>query len=550
MAHAQGQLDHNGASFFDKHIVKFKNILLLGWLVFLQGCNTLPFFEDDRPNFLIIITDDQRFDTMEFMPMTKELIFDQGVTFSQGYVTTPYCCPSRSSIFTGLYAHNHKVLINDDKLLLPTVMDDLQAKGYFTGLIGKYLNSWTDSPRPEFDYWVSFFGGTPKRYYGPRLNINGDRGKVEGYITYIFRDHVLEFLDQASRRKEPFFLLFTPNAPHDPFTPAEEDLGLYLNLPPHRPPNFNEEDLSDKPRSVSNKPLLDQQGMAHIDGIRLAQLQTLASLDRSIGEIMQKLEDIGELDQTMVVFLSDNGIHWGEHRMDNKNSAYEESIRVPFAMRYPTLVPEPYIEDRLVANIDIAPTIYELSETPIPKNIDGSSLAGLFKPDEAWRTHLLLEAWPPRGFWSAIHTGQYIYIETENDLFEFYDLQVDPYQMNNMIEEPQYRDTIAELRMMLEQERQPRVPVAEWFQQAARNCVEISSNDPWEFPSVGISLQFVPGRREYRPPRAFELPYPCARRIRRHDGDKPLDPPPSFRRPEVRRRGCRYPRSQSIHRQC
>ena len=140
MAHAQGQLDHNGASFFDKHIVKFKNILLLGWLVFLQGCNTLPFFEDDRPNFLIIITDDQRFDTMEFMPMTKELIFDQGVTFSQGYVTTPYCCPSRSSIFTGLYAHNHKVLINDDKLLLPTVMDDLQAKGYFTGLIGKYLN--------------------------------------------------------------------------------------------------------------------------------------------------------------------------------------------------------------------------------------------------------------------------------------------------------------------------------------------------------------------------------------------------------------------------
>ena len=392
------------------------------------------------------------------MPVTQQLIFDQGVTFSQGFVTTPFCCPSRSSILTGMYAHNHYVLVNEDKLYFRTVVEDLHDNGYYTGLVGKYLNSWTDSPRPEFDYWVSFWGGTPKRYYDPRLMINGDRGKQQGYITYLFRDRVIEFLDLASHQSKPFLLFFTPNAPHDPFTPANEDLGLYQDLPPYRPPNFNEQDVSDKPLAIQERPYLTADDIAYTDSIRLAQIQTLASLDRSIGSIIQKLKDIGKLDNTVIIFISDNGLHWGEHRMNNKSSAYEESIKVPFAMRYPPLVPKAYTDDRLVANIDIAPTIYDLSETEMPATVDGTSMTKLFDPNFSWRDHLLLEAWPDRGHWTAIRTDRSIYIETDGQKSEYYDLNVDPYEMDNMIDLPAYQTIIAELKTILEREKEPRFP--------------------------------------------------------------------------------------------
>jgi N-acetylglucosamine-6-sulfatase len=424
----------------------------------LQACGSLPRLNDTRPNFLIIITDDQRYDTMEYMPNTQELIFDQGVTFSSAYITTPFCCPSRASILTGMYAHNHYVHVNEDPLNFPTVVEDLHENGYYTGLVGKYLNSWKGEARPEYDYWVSFFGGTIPNYYDPNLNINGTWQKKTGYITYLFQEHVLEFLDQASQQRKPFLLLFTPNAPHAPHTPLKEDKNLYTDLPPWRPPNFNEEDISDKPSSIANKPLLGDEEAAQIENIRRRQIQTLASLDRTIGEIMRKLEESGELDNTIVIFISDNGKHWGEHRMDTKSTAYEESVKVPFALRHPTLVPEAYTEDRLVANIDIAPTIYELSETSMPETVDGMSLVQLLQGDAEWRDHLLLEAWPDRGHWVAIHTGQYVYIETQDDLAEFYDLAVDPYEMDSQLNNPEYQSVILKLREYLETEKEPRIP--------------------------------------------------------------------------------------------
>lgn len=430
--------------------------LLLAFVTILQACGSLPRFNDQRPNFLIIITDDQRFDTMEYMPQTQATIFDQGVTFSHGYVTTPFCCPSRASILTGMYAHNHYVHVNENKLGFETLVVDLHNNGYYTGLVGKYLNSWKGESRPEFDYWVSFFGGTVPNYYDPNLNINGTWEKKTGYITYLFKDYVKEFLDDATDQRKPFLLIFAPNAPHAPYTPLKEDKGLYTDLPPFRPENYNEGDVSDKPASISNKPLLTDEDSVNIENKRRRQIQTLVSLDRSIGEVMTKLQETGELDNTVVIFLSDNGVHWGEHRLDSKSSAYEESIKVPFAMRYPPLVPAPYIEDRLVANIDIAPTLYELSETEIPDTVDGMSMVDLFQADGEWRTHLLLEAWPDRGHWTAIRTDSYIYIETDDDMSEFYDLTVDPYEMNNMIDDPKYQSLIDELKGYLEQEKQPK----------------------------------------------------------------------------------------------
>lgn len=423
----------------------------------LQACQTLPrLFNDERPNFLVIVTDDQRFDTMQYMPKTQELIFDQGVTFSKAYITTPFCCASRSSILTGMYAHNHEVYVNEDKLKYKTFVEDLHKNGYYTGLVGKYLNSWDGSERPEFDFWVSFWGGTVPSYYDPDLNVNGTWSKQTGYITYLFKDQVINFLDEASGKRKPFFLLFAPNAPHAPFTPAKEDNALYQDLAPYRPENYNEEDISDKPASISEKPLLTEEESASIDKLRRRQILTLTALDRSIEEIMAKLEATGEMDNTVIIFISDNGHHWGEHRLDQKNTAYEESVKVPFAIRYPMLIPAPYIEDRLVSNIDIAPTLYELSETKMTTDMDGMSLLPLITGTENWRTSLLLEAWPDRGAWTAIHTGQYVYIENEGFISEFYDLKIDPYEMENKINAVEYQTIVQELQTTLQVEKVPK----------------------------------------------------------------------------------------------
>lgn len=420
------------------------------------SCQALPRFNDTRPNFLVIITDDQRFDTMEFMPNTQRLIFDQGVTFAKGYITTPFCCPSRASILTGLFAHNHWVHVNEDPLKFRTMVEDIHRNGYYTGLVGKYLNSWKGETRPEYDFWVSFWGGTMNNYNDPDLDVNGTWSKHTGYSTYLFRDYVVQFLDEAGKQSKPFLLIYAPNAPHAPYTPAQEDKPLYTDLPPFRPKSFNEADVSDKPASISNMAVLSGEDITSIDNTRRRQILTLTALDRTMPDIINKLAETGRLDNTVIFFISDNGKHWGEHRLDSKSTAYEESVKVPFAIRYPPLIPTAFIDDKhLVANIDIAPTIYELSETKIPV-MDGSSMVAILKGSPEWRDHLLLEAWPDRGFWSAIHTGDSIYIETEGDRSEFYDLVRDPYQMENAIDDPQYQDVISRLKQYLRTERQPR----------------------------------------------------------------------------------------------
>jgi arylsulfatase A-like enzyme len=436
-----------------------KNKLIIIFLVgifILSACQALPRFNDERPNFLIIITDDQRYDTMQYMPNTQALIFDQGVTFDEGYVTTPFCCPSRSSILTGMYAHNHWVHENNTPLEFKTMVEDIQKNGYFTGLVGKYLNSWKGETRYEYDFWVSFWGGTMPNYYDPDLDVNETWSKHTGYATYLFRDYAIQFLDEASNQRKPFLFIFSPNAPHAPYTPAKEDVNTYTDLEPFRPESFNELDISDKPLSIANQDLMTDEDIQGIDNLRRRQILTLVALDRSIPDIINKLEEIGELDNTLIIFLSDNGKHWGEHRLTSKSTAYEESVKVPFALRYPDLVPVPFVDDsHLVANIDIAPTIYELSETKMPNTVDGLSLVGLLNGTTEWRDMLLLEAWPDRGPWSAVHTGDMIYIETEGDLSEFYDLTIDPFQMDNIIDDTKYQDIIAQLKQYLEEERVP-----------------------------------------------------------------------------------------------
>ena len=429
-------------------------LMLLGCLlgITLSGCGLNIGQDDLRPNFLIIISDDQRYDTMQFMPKTQKLIFDQGVTFPHAYITTPLCCPSRSSILTGMYAHNHGVLDNSVELNMETFINALHESGYYTGLVGKYLNSWDGEARPEFDYWISFARGE-SRYYNPRLNVNGIWERhTDQYITDALGNYAQEFLTKAGKKNQPYVLIFAANAPHEPATPAEEDKDKLQDLPAYRPPSFNEEDMSDKPAWMAQRPLLNETEIAALEIFRRNQNLTLLSLDRAIEKVMGTLTETKALDKTMIFYLSDNGKHYGEHRLDSKNTYFEEAVRVPFAIRYPTLIPSPYSDNRVVSNIDIAPTLYELAGLPIPEAVNGLSLVGLFNPEITWREGVLLEGWPPRGVYSAIHTERYLYAETVDDIAELYDLELDPYELNNLAQDPAYQEIKDRLKTLLDQE--------------------------------------------------------------------------------------------------
>lgn len=404
-----------------------------------------------RPNILLIITDDQRYGTVgPYMPETQARIFDQGVTFTNGFVTTPLCCPSRASILTGMYAHSTGVHDNPDPLLNKTTfVERLKSAGYHTGIVGKYLNSWDfRQPRPEFDYWVSDAPGG-NEYFNASLNVNGQNTVATSYITEALQQYALDFLDDATKRKQPFLLYFAPNAPHLPSLPAPQDAQLYPHLSPYRPPSYNEPDVSDKPRWFSTRPPLTGLQRTRVDQIRLGQLRSLKAVDRAVAAMLELLQQRGQLDNTVIFFISDNGYFWGEHRLANKLFAYEESARVPFAIRYPTLVPSKTVNDQLVANIDIAPTIYELTGLKTPHEVEGRSLVSLLKGKSSWRTELLLEAWRGSYHYSAVHTDHLVYVETDGDLPELYDLAKDPYELDNRVKDPAYASVVSDLRKRL-----------------------------------------------------------------------------------------------------
>jgi arylsulfatase A-like enzyme len=420
-----------------------------------------PVRRDERPNIVVIMTDDQSHDTLtdQFMPNTKALVADQGINFTRGFMSTPLCCPSRASFLTGKYARNHGVRRNVDILEDTTVAARLKGAGYYTGMIGKYLNSWPGEARSEFDYWTCWKKGDTN----PKMNIFGEDKIVPGHLTHLMRDFALDFLDKAPS-DEPFFLLFAPHAPHAPAHPAPGDEDLYSDLPLWRPPNFNLAELPGKPSWLQGLKPLTPDEIADVDNFRLDQLRSLRSVDRAVRDIVNKLQEQGRLDNTLIVFFSDNGFFWGEQRLTGKNQVYEEASRGPFALRYPALVTTPRVEDRLIQVIDLAPTIYELAGIAIPADVDGKSLVGLMSGANQWRDAILLEGWPADSndsneaetasvrqtsnnlHYQAIRTEQYVYVQTDDDTSELYDLLADPFELHNLAKDRSYRGVVKKLR--------------------------------------------------------------------------------------------------------
>lgn len=447
---------------------------------FLAGAGaaaaTLPFLNlptvfgaDKRPNFVFIFTDDQRYDAMScaghpFMRTPNmDRIAKEGVRFKNAFVTLSLCSPSRACFLTGKYPHKHGVKDNSTKFDESQVTFPLllQKAGYDTAFIGKWHMGGQGDPKPGFNRWVGFKGQGV--YIDPMLNIDGKEVKATGYMTDLLTNYAVDWLKQP--RTSPFCLYLPHKACHAPMVPAVRHSKLYADEKIGRPSNFND-DYEGRPDWFKlgmekghdfRNALQDPQ---EFDEYVKNYCRTLMAVDDSIGRIFKTLEEMGELDNTVIVFSSDNGFFLGEHHRIDKRTANEESIRIPMLMRYPKLVKQGTVSDEMVLNIDIAPTFLELAGIKVPDAIQGKSWCGLFKGGKKeWRKDFLYEYFEDPGFrrtptMYAVRTDRWKYIEYPQvkDIPELYDLKNDPQEMHNLVNDPKYADVLGDMRVRLQRQ--------------------------------------------------------------------------------------------------
>jgi arylsulfatase A-like enzyme len=417
-----------------------------------------------RPSIVLVVTDDQRWDTMAYMPETLAALAGRGIDFRNGFATTSLCCPARATILTGRYAHNHGVLTNGGALDFDprdTLAVWLTNAGYRTALIGKYMNNNSRlgaTVPPGWDVWQTFVenGGSDRLLYDDyTLNENTRLVRYLGggpnYSTDLLAGRTIDFMTESAA--EPFFVIYAPFAPHAPAVPAARHVGRFADIPPWRPPNWREEDMAGKPGWVQfQRFLLAGTPPAALDALRINQLETLLAVDEAVGRISDALEDLGLTDNTIVIYTSDNGFHWGEHWLSLKNDPYEESIRVPLIVRYPLLVPAPRIADDLALHLDLAPTLVELAEVPSAPAMDGMSLVPLLRNEGAdWRADFLIEHFVDNIYFdpsAGVRTERLKYVRTEaagGVREELYDLEADPYELDNLAGDTDHAEVQAAL---------------------------------------------------------------------------------------------------------
>jgi N-acetylglucosamine-6-sulfatase len=447
------------------------------------------------PNIVVIVTDDQTLASLSAatMPNTVDLIGTEGTEFTNAIATTPLCCPSRATLLTGQYAHNHGTLANTPGYAAlrgkaNTLPAWLRQAGYRTAHVGKFLNRYkaaVDEPgevAPGWDEWHTVLDPARKyvRYYGYRLAVNGDVERVgkrpRDYITRVINRRSVSMLRRHVPRRKPLYIQVDHRAPHTEsgtnsggpcgglIPPDPRDAGAFGQEPLPRPPSFDEQDVSDKPSFVRELPRFSADTEATIELRYRCALASLRSVDRGVGRIVAALRRAEELDDTALIFSSDNGFFFGEHRIpEQKTRPYEEALRVPLLIRLPERLrdgapavpasPEP------VANIDLAPTILDLAgATPCRRKgrcrvMDGRSLVGLARGESAWPPDRALAVEFDAGDrarrakvcrYAGVRVGAQVYVRHTAvadpltgacrpvDEGEHYDLAADPFQLDNL----------------------------------------------------------------------------------------------------------------------
>lgn len=440
-----------------------------------------------KPNLLVILVDDLRYD--EFgaggHPYMKtphiDRIAHEGVLFERAFHTTPICSPNRASILTGQYASRHGIIDNVARDLashrLPNYHLELQKLGYETAHIGKWHMGNDGKPRPGYDFWVAYDGHGS--LYNPRLNENGSYVQHEGYVTDIMNTMATDWIRSKGRRKnkKPWSLWFAHKAVHpdaeqaadgsfrmDGYRPAKRHENLYKGCVFPKKPNMQQpaEFLKHKPvwaeavelrKTAASKVMLDAIHSGKQEEIRL-RAAMMAAVDEGVGMILKTLEETGELDNTVILFLGDNGYFFGEHGIGpERRFAYEEGIRSPLTIRWPKRIKAGSRISQLAILQDLAPTLIEIAGGKPGKHIQGRSLLPLFKGKraEGWRKSVFVEYWAENAYpwlvgmtYKAVRTDRYKYIHWVNrarngELDELYDLDHDPYELVNVANKPAYR---------------------------------------------------------------------------------------------------------------
>ena len=386
----------------------------------------------NRPNVLVIVTDDQR-EGLEVMPETRQWFAQGGTYYPNAIATTPMCCPARAAILSGRYAHNNGVTRNSNAKSLDqskTMEAYLQKAGYTTGIFGKFFNSIGLSIDPRFfDTWATF-PNSQNHYIDGYWNVQGTVKLISQYATDYIGTRAVEFIRSNAGR--PWFLYLATPAAHTPMTAQANYAQASVPQWDGNPAVF-ESDRSDKPPWVQAKSQSFSSGRSQ----RTKQYRTLMSVDDMVSRIAAALSETGQGQDTLAFFISDNGYMWSEHKLPGKGWPYMQSIGVSMLSRWPGHISAGERDGRLVANIDIAPTVLDAAGVVPDVHMDGRSLLGDFVRDR-----ILAEYWAgqPKGPppWAARLTRTDEYVEyydpsTGSVTFrEYYDLVADPWQLSNL----------------------------------------------------------------------------------------------------------------------
>lgn len=442
----------------------------------------------DRPNVVFVLTDDQRADAMScaghafLRTPNMDRIAAEGARFTNAFVTTSLCSPSRASILSGLYAHAHGVSNNftDYPSDLDSYPRRLQQSGYLTAYIGKWhMGEDSDAARPGFDTFITHKG--QGQYFDTQFNFQEPTGRqvLEGYYTDRVTELAVDWLEERDG-DQPFCLIVGHKAPHTPFTPAPRHAGIYDDVPIGYPATAFH--LDGKPDWVRQRidtwhgiygpiygfreefPNASPFEVDHFAEFVRAYTASLLAVDDSVGRIRETLEAGGLLDDTVFIFTSDNGFFLGEYGMSDKRTMHEASIRVPLLVRYPPRVAPGTVLHHQVLNIDFAPTILELCGAQPMQGIHGRSWAGLLEGSSTeWRDAWYYEynyekQFPYTPNVRGIRTPEWKYVRyphgdgsEDRHLAELYHLRSDPGEAHNLIEDPEYRDQVRRLRKRLDE---------------------------------------------------------------------------------------------------
>lgn len=443
-------------------------------------------------NVVFILSDDHRYDYMGFMgtiPWLETPSMDrmakEGAHIKNAFVTTSLSSPSRASILTGMYSHSHKVVDNTAPLPEGLIFfpQYLQENGYKTAFFGKWhMGNDSGAPQPGFDHWEGFKG--QGEYYNPRINTNGEwiQYKDSTYVTDLLTEHAILFMKNQKQADKPFFVYLSHKGVHDNFSAAKRHKDCYkdkeLVLPQTiNTPYYGVKDLptihEETGKAASGKDYYGEKmspnwvknqreswhGVDYSYHGRPWDVQvrkyceTLRSVDESIGSVLDYLKEAGLDDNTLVIYMGDNGFAWGEHGLIDKRQFYEESVRVPMLVRCPGLFEGGKVIENMVQNVDVAPTIMACAGLDKAKQMVGYSFLPLLRGELVdWRDHIFYEYYweyefPQTPTMHGIRTDRYKYIRYHGvwDTNEFYDLQNDPYETTNLIVEPEYKEVIKQL---------------------------------------------------------------------------------------------------------